>query len=408
MESLRGCCRAARLRREWALQSLEHIVCNSCPCADDEGMSNSSRLGCYAVVAGGAAATASMLARRPWASLLYCLAGWVQAFPRLRPALAACAAAAAALALLELAPWELLRAAVPAALVALSELCWLPTIQEVLDRKTEFFIGAFWAFLSTSVTFAGFPLALEVASSPRVAERARQAVRDAEARSEEAGVDDSFHGQLILLGVLVGLPLLAGVIFVYWWICENVPRMLLYSLGVFAVAVFCLVAIDASRIVVVSPLLWGKLVLSVVSVIAFRELAQLVFPDADEVRMLVRGLLVLFTTVLVVDTVLPAAPELHLRPTLYLALVLICKLPLRAQAQALSEGVPLRVGHTLPVWFRKRRWRFGAAARGVAGANGEASGVAEELLAVHAAASAEAGAGEEATAGAGSRDSGHL
>jgi len=184
----------------------------------------------------------------------------------------------------------------PALLVAVSELCWVRTMQKVLDEWFESFVALMFFYLGTVMVFAFYPALLrfgpEIVSSS--ASTFNSAVSDAEGSGggnslPRFGSEDDPSGLLALTGVVpliaivVGVPLLSVVILIYCWMCHHMSRMVLEVVLTF----FAWVLVYASLAYMKVPFnrdLFGKGLLVSVCIVMYSAFGRLATFDADEAQ----------------------------------------------------------------------------------------------------------------------------
>mmetsp|Transcript_9494 Transcript_9494/g.29427 ORF Transcript_9494/g.29427 Transcript_9494/m.29427 type:complete len:415 (+) Transcript_9494:92-1336(+) len=375
------------------LRCLHFVTCRICDPPPE--VPDSARL-VLATATFSASAALLVVVLRSWVlSLAYCALG----LARLLPARGSSILAIVAFSILA---WLLLFCCpasmdvwIPAILVAVSELCWLGTLQKVLDEEFEAFVSILFIFLGVELTFGFYPLLMHwgplVLSSKQVHEAVHVVVVHAVQGGQQGGVSPvqpsqgggpgALHepehvGPLIvfsqvlpLVALVVGVPAVSLLVLMYWWMFEHMSRMV-QAVSLTFISWMALYGLLSMLHVPVSRDTIGKAILGSVCVVMYHAFSRLTCIDWHAARVRLVCVAVVFIVVFMLDQLIPSAS--HLCPPLLFSVMVICKVAYSTGANFLEEGEGgmLRPKHLLPL----RTARMSTAERGSAGSPTEAAG----------------------------------
>uniref|UniRef100_A0A7S0BBT0 Uncharacterized protein n=1 Tax=Pyrodinium bahamense TaxID=73915 RepID=A0A7S0BBT0_9DINO len=368
------------------LRGLHFLTCRICDPPPE--VPDTARLTLALVTFGGSAALLATAVRSHTMSLVYCALGLARLLPARSRSCAVVGALSGATWLLLLslpAPWA---TGAPAALAALSELCWLVTLRRVLDDEFDVFVAVLFLFLGVELTFGFYPMLMHwgplVLNSKEVHETVQAVVEHASQAGQQGGSHSTHsggmgggnvgplpHGQepgpssplavfsqaLPLLALLVGVPGLAFAVLVSCWMLEHMWRMVVAV----AVAFFSWMALYTSLAflhVPVSRDTFGKAILGTACILMYHAFSRLTCVDlrAAQTRMLWLG--GTFVTVFVLDQTMRGPGDLC--PSLLFCVLVACKLAYSTWAnflEATGEGPFFRTKHLLPFKVARREER---------------------------------------------------
>lgn len=181
-----------------------------------------------------------------------------------------------------------------ALLVLVSELCWLRSVHKVLEEWFEWYVLLFFFYLGVLLTYGFYPLLLAwgpaLLESKELQETVHKVVADAAASAEGGSlagdaptrIAENPLGALTqavpLVVVLIGTPLVALVFLIYYWLCRNMPRMLLMVLGSFFLWMGIFLLLSLAHIPIAGDVL-GKGLLVTVCIIMVYSLVRLTSYD---------------------------------------------------------------------------------------------------------------------------------
>mmetsp|Transcript_55748 Transcript_55748/g.130068 ORF Transcript_55748/g.130068 Transcript_55748/m.130068 type:complete len:409 (+) Transcript_55748:66-1292(+) len=317
---------------------------------------------------GGAATALTATDRLGPGVTIYCVLGLARILSEWTMLLVASLALAASSWLLQLASWPL-HLLGPVLLVALSELCWLRTMQKVLDNWFETFVAIMFIYLGVIMVFAFYPALLQF--GPELMTSGALAVSSAAegapgAPSPHFGSEDLTSGftattsVLPLLAIVVGVPVLSVVILIYCWMCHHMSRMVLtvvltFCMWILLYGVLVLLHVPFSRD------LLGKGLLVSVCIVMYSAFTRLTSVDPDSCETRRRLVAVGFATSLLIDAGLGAQEGEVCVETLFFMLC-ACKLAYASVENAIDHGgTDFHLSFLLPLRLHRKQHHAGAA-----------------------------------------------